>query len=115
MANSNKSASRKRLPPAMTPEARENQLISLAMDRAEEKLLEGTASNQLICHFLKLGTTKAQIEKELTIKKMQNLDARTEAIESAKRVEELYGKAISAMRMYQGKDPYTEDQDDGSV
>jgi len=108
MANTNKSGAKRRLPPAKTPEARENQLISLAMDLAEEKLLDGTASNQLICHYLKLGTTKAQLEQELMEKQMRNLEAKTEAIESAKRVEALYGDAINAMRLYQGQTPYEE-------
>ena len=54
----------KRLRPVLSPEARENQLISLAMDRAEEKLLNGTASSQLITHFLKLGTEKERLERE---------------------------------------------------
>lgn len=112
MANSSKKGSKRRLPPAMTPEARENRLVSLAMDLAEERLLDGTASNQLIVHYLKLGTTKEQMEKEMMEKKMQNLDARTEAIESAKRVEELYGKAISAMQLYSGQQSYGDEYEE---
>ncbi|MBO7451261.1 MAG: hypothetical protein J6U54_12935 [Clostridiales bacterium] len=95
----------------MTPEARENRLVSLAMDLAEERLLDGTASNQLIVHYLKLGTTKEQMEKEMMEKQMRNLDAKTEAIESAKRVEELYEKAINAMRLYSGQKSYEEIDD----
>lgn len=108
MANSSKQSNKRRLPPAMTPEARENRLVSLAMDLAEERLLDGTASNQLIVHYLKLGTTKEQMEKEMMEKQMRNLDAKTEAIESAKRVEELYEKAINAMRLYSGQKSYEE-------
>lgn len=111
MANSNKQSNKRRLPPAMTPEARENRLVSLAMDLAEERLLDGTASNQLIVHYLKLGTTKEQMEKEMMEKQMRNLDAKTEAIESAKRVEELYEKAINAMRLYSGQKSYEEIDD----
>lgn len=111
MANSNKQSGKRRLPPAMTPEARENRLVSLAMDLAEERLLDGTASNQLIVHYLKLGTTKEQMEKEMMEKQMRNLDAKTEAIESAKRVEELYEKAINAMRLYSGQKSYEEFDD----
>lgn len=108
MANSSKQSNKRHLPPAMTPEARENRLVSLAMDLAEERLLDGTASNQLIVHYLKLGTTKEQMEKEMMEKQMRNLDAKTEAIESAKRVEELYEKAINAMRLYSGQKSYEE-------
>lgn len=108
MASSSKQSNKRRLPPAMTPEARENRLVSLAMDLAEERLLDGTASNQLIVHYLKLGTTKEQMEKEMMEKQMRNLDAKTEAIESAKRVEELYEKAINAMRLYSGQKSYEE-------
>lgn len=93
-----------RRPPARSKEGRENQLISLAMDAAEKQMLEGTASSQIICHFLKLGTTNAELEKEKLIHENELLRAKTEAIESAKRVEELYEKAINAMKMYGGHD-----------
>ena len=53
--------------PALTPEARENQLISLAVDLAEKQLQEGTASSQVITHYLKLGSTKERIEKEVSV------------------------------------------------
>lgn len=112
MANTSKSGAKRRRPPAKTPEARENQLIALAMDLAEEKMLDGTASNTLIVHYLKLGTTKERLEKELIEKQMHKLDAQTEAIESSKRVEEMYSKALDAMRMYSGQRPYNEDYDE---
>lgn len=103
MAEAKKTPAKRRRPPAKTPEARENQMISMAMDLAEQKLMDGTASNQLICHFLKLGSTKERLEKDMMEKQMRNLDAKTEAIESAKRVEELYSEAISAFRLYNGQ------------
>lgn len=112
MATTPKDGARRRRPPAKTPEARENQLIALAMDLAEEKMLDGTASNTLIVHYLKLGSTKDRIEKELMEKRMKKLDAETEAIESSKRVEEMYTKALDAMRMYSGQRPYNEDSED---
>ncbi len=93
------SAQKKRRP-ALTPEARENQLISRAVDLAEEQLLNGTASSQVITHYLKLGTTKAKIEKEILEKQKELLEAKTEAIRSAQRVEELYENALNAMRSY---------------
>lgn len=110
MAEAKGTPAKRRLPPAKTPEAQENRMISMAMDLAEKKLQDGTASNQLICHFLKLGSTKEKLEKEMLEKQMRNLDAKTEAIESSKRVEELYSEAISAFRRYNG---YEEEEGDG--
>lgn len=88
--------------PALTPEARENQLISLAVDLAEKQLLEGTASSQVITHYLKLGSTKEKIEKEILEKQKELISAKTEALQAAKRVDELYAEAIDAMRLYSG-------------
>ena len=88
--------------PATTPEARENQLISLATNLAEQQLREGTASSQVITHYLKLGSTKNQLELEKLKRENELLRAKTESIESAKRVEELYSKAIDAIKLYSG-------------
>lgn len=88
--------------PAKTPEARENQLISLAIDRAEEQLINGTASSQVIVHFLKLGTTKAMLEKEKLEEENKLLRAKTEQIEQMKENKELYENAIKAMSIYSG-------------
>lgn len=88
--------------PAFNPEARENQLISLAVDLAEKQLREGTASSQVITHYLKLGSTKERIEKEILKQQAELISAKTEALKSAKRVEELYADAISAMKRYSG-------------
>ena len=88
--------------PALTPESRENQMISLAVDLAEQQLLDGTASSQVITHFLKLGTTKAQLEKERIAHENKLLEAKTEALQSTKRVEELYSNALKAMQNYSG-------------
>ena len=93
----------RRRPPATSVEARENQLISLAVDLAERQLSEGTASSQVITHYLKLGTTKERLEKEKLEKENELLKAKTEAIQSAKRVEELYKDALNAMRSYSGQ------------
>lgn len=89
--------------PALTPEARENQLISLAVDLAEKQLQEGTASSQVITHYLKLGSTKERIEKEILEKQKELISAKTEALQSTKRMEELYAEAIKAMRNYGGQ------------
>lgn len=89
--------------PAMTPEARENQLISLAVNLAEKQLREGTASSQVITHYLKLGSTKERMEKEMMAEQIKLLTAKTEALQSAKHVEELYKEAIDAFRIYNGQ------------
>ena len=73
----------KQMRPALTPEARENQLISLAVDLAEQQLREGTASSQVITHYLKLGSTKERIEKEILEKQKELISAKTEALQSA--------------------------------
>lgn len=89
-------------PPATTPEARENQVIAMAYDLAEKQIREGTASSQVISHFLKLGSTKERLEKEILEKQKDLLSAKTDAIQSAKRVEELYTNALNSMRRYSG-------------
>lgn len=93
----------KKMRPALTPEARENQLISLAVDLAEQQLRDGTASSQVITHYLKLGSTKERIEKEILEKQKELIEAKTQNLHSAARVEELYSKALTAMRTYAGQ------------
>ena len=97
-----KQNSQRKRPPATTPEGRENQLISLAMDLVEKRLLAGTASSQETTHFLKLGSTKERLEKDILEKQKDLITAKTESIQSAKRVEELYVNALNAMRRYSG-------------
>ncbi len=95
---------KKRRAPALTPEARENQLIAEAIDLAERQMLEGTASSAVICHYLKLGSTKAKLENEKLQEENKLLRAKTEALESQKNVEQLYKDAIAAMSEYRGVD-----------
>lgn len=102
----------KKMRPATTPEARENQLIALAVDLAEKQLLEGTASSQVITHYLKLGSTKERIEREILEKQKALIEAKTESLQSAKRIEELYTNAINAMKNYSGQNDSSEDEDD---
>lgn len=92
--------------PATTPEARENQLVSLAVDLVERQLRDGSASSQVITHYLKMGSMKERLERERLEEENKLLRAKTESIESGKRVEELYENAISAMRTYQGGGSY---------
>ena len=102
--NVSASDSSKKIRPALTPEARENQLIALAVDLVEQRLLDGTASSQETTHFLKLGSMKNRLEMEKLKEENKLLQAKTESIQSAKRVEELYAEAINAMRRYSGND-----------
>ena len=97
-------------PPALDPESRENQLISLATNLAEQKLRDGSASNQVILHYLKLGSTKERLEKEKLEVEAELLKAKKEAIESQERSEKLYADAIVAIRHYSGnyEDEYDE-------
>ena len=92
----------KKRPPATTPEGRENQMISLAMDVAEKRMRNGTATAQEVVHFLKLGSVNTKYEREILKKQKELLEAKTEAYQSAKRVEELYSNAINAFRNYSG-------------
>ena len=102
----------KKIRPALTPEARENQLISLAIDLVEKRLIEGTASSQETTHFLKLASSKARLEKEILEKQKDLISAKTENLKQAQRIEELYTHAISAMRKYSGQGDSDDDYQD---
>ena len=92
----------KKTRPALTPEGRENQLISLAIDLVEKQLREGTASSQVITHYLKLGSTREALEQGRLQQENELLKAKVEQLASAKKVEELYAAALEAMRSYAG-------------
>lgn len=108
MAKVKTDSTRKSRPP-LTPEGQENLMISLAMDLAEQQLRDGTASSQLITEFVKRGSTKARLEKEMMEEQRELMKAKREALESAQRVESLYADAIKAMRHYGGHDSQDED------
>ena len=94
---------------AMSPEARENQMISLAVDVAEQQMLKGTASSQVITHFLKLGSRKEQLEREKLENENELLRTRIKALESSEKSEEMYAKVLKAIKEYSGR----EDIDNG--
>ena len=96
--------------PGLTPESRENQMIALAVDLAERQLQEGTASSQVITHFLKLGTSKAELEREKLARENELLRAKTESLQSTQRIEELYAEAIKAMQRYNGNGSNDEEE-----
>lgn len=108
---SQESHSKRKQRPAANPEDRENQLIALAVDLAEKQLLEGTASSQVISHFLKMGSTKERLEKEMMEEQKKLLEAKTEAIQSQQQMEDLYRNALKAMQKYKGEDG-EDDEDD---
>lgn len=108
----NSGSTRPPMRPALTPEARENQMISLAVDLAEQQLRDGTASSQVITHYLKLATAKERVEREILEKQKELISAKTEALQSAKRIEALYTDAIKAMRSYNGHGDDIEDDED---
>lgn len=100
-----------RRPPATTPEARENQLITAAMDLAEKQIREGTASAQVITHFIKLASSREKLEQERLAYENELTKAKIENLAAAERVEELYKKALGAMSAYQGREPMEESDD----
>ena len=101
--------SKPRHKPATTPEGRENQLVSAAIDLAEDQIREGTASSQVITHFLKLGSTREKLEQQRLEHENELTRVRIEALEGQKRVEELYMEALQAMRSYSGDVVYEQD------
>ena len=107
-----KSDSSSPIRPALTPEARENQLINLAVDRAEQMLRDGTASSQVITHFLKLATVREKLEREKLEEENKLLKAKTKAYESAEEIKTLYSEALKAMRNYSGQGDMDDDDQD---
>lgn len=87
--------------PATTPEQQENRLIAAAVDLAAKQLEEGTASAQVITHFLKLGSSREKLEQEQLSRRNELLQAQREALEAAGRIEELIGAAVTAFKSYQ--------------
>lgn len=98
--------------PAMTPEAREDQLVSLAVNLAEKQLREGTASSQVISHFLKIGSTKERIEREILEEQKELIVAKTDALKADKVREQQYLEVIKAMKRYSGSEVDEDDEDE---
>ena len=99
--------------PATTDEGRESQLITAAIDLAERQIADGTASSQVITHYLKLGSTRERLEQERLKNENRLLESKVEMMASARRVEELYEQALNAMRSYAGELPqHSRDEED---
>lgn len=99
---SNESSGKRRVPPATSPERQENRCIALAMDLAEKQLRDGTASAQVIAHFVRQGSMEERLKKQILEQQKDLMAAKTEALQSAKRIEDLYANALNAMRRYSG-------------
>lgn len=98
--------------PATTAEGREDQLISLAFDLAEKRLLDGSASAQETTHFLKAGSRRARLEEQRLQNENLLLSAKVGQIEASERVDKLYEQALGAMRQYTGQpDPDPDEED----
>lgn len=100
----------KSLPPTLTVEGRENQLIAAAYDLAEKRILEGTASSQELTYFLKAGSSKMKYELEHLREENKLLRAKTESLQAQRSNEELLSKALKALRGYRGEDEGEEDE-----
>lgn len=111
MARKVSSENTRKIRPALTPEARENQMIALAIDLAEQQLIDGTASSQVITHFLKLATVKEKLNNEKLEEENKLLRAKTEAIKAQQNTQEMYLAAIEAMKMYTGNAEKYDDPD----
>lgn len=105
----NKTTRRK---PATTPEARENEMVNAAMELAEKQIRDGTASSQVVTHFLKLGSTREQLEQQRLAHENELTRVKIESLEAQARIEELYVEAINAMRTYAGDSQPIEEQDE---
>ena len=100
----------KKIRPAISPEARESQMISLAVDLAEQQLLDGTASAQVITHYLKLGTVKEKLEREKLEEENKLLREKTKTLQSMQNMEKLYKDVMDAVKKYSGH-PVEEDEE----
>ncbi len=109
MAKRNSAPNSYRQRPAIDPDNRENQLIALAMDVAEQKMRDGTASPQLLSHFLKLGSSRNRYEVRKLQREIDLLEAKKESLESAQRVEAMYAEAMAAFKSYSGDEEVVED------
>lgn len=103
MAKKKEAKVSRKQPPASTPEGREKQMIALAVDLAEKQLRDGTASPSVITHYLKLGSIREQLERDMLKQKTSLVSAQINSLESAQHIEELYSQAIQAMREYSGQ------------
>lgn len=90
----------KALRPATNPEAREQQLVNLAVSLAEKQLMDGTASPSVIGHFLKIASRREVLEREILEKQSKLIEAKAQTINKDREAEDLAKAAIEAMKNY---------------
>lgn len=115
MARSKKQSpesNKRKTAPASTPEGRQAQIVAAAVDLAEQRILDGTASNQLLLHYIKIADPMRKIEEEILEKQKELIVAKTENLASQKKMEELYSEAIKAMTRYSGGPVTPEEYDE---
>lgn len=100
-----------RIRPSITDEAMESKLIALAYNEVERRILDHTATSQELVHFLRLGSSKERIEKEILERQKDMIEAKTELMRATKNTEELYENAIRAMQIYGGGGEAPTDED----
>ncbi len=93
----------RKMRPASTPEAREEQMICLADQLAEQKLRDGTASSQLIVHYLKLGSSSERLDRDIRLKEKELIDEKIKSMRALQNSDKLFNDAINAMRQYSGQ------------
>jgi hypothetical protein len=113
MARNRSSENGRRRSPARTPEAREDELAAAAYDLAEDQINSGTASSQVITHFLKAGSRRERMEQMRMEHEIELMKVKKEQLEGQKRVEELYAEALQAMRSYSGLGPPPDELEEG--
>lgn len=106
----NKSNGSLRIRPALTPEGQEAQCISMAMDLAMQRLADGTASSQILAHFLKLGSSREKLEQERLANENLLTKAKTESIKSSEETSKRYAEAIEAMKKYSGNSTFGDEE-----
>lgn len=106
-----KESGKERKKPARTPKQRENQIINLVMDVVEQKIIDGTASSQILCHFLKLATEKERLENDKLRGELELAKARVRQIDMQEDLKSLYEGAVSAMRGYRSTNENDEEQE----
>ena len=104
--------SRSRHRPASTPQGRESQMVSLAEKLAERQLRDGSASAQVITHYLKLSSSREQLEQQRLAGEIELQKAKVDSISSQQRIEEMYSEAMKAFRGYQGRSRSDEEDSD---
>ena len=114
MKKSDKSTAKKHEAPALTLETRENQLVALAMNLAEERLRDGKATSQEIVYFLKAGAPDEKLKRQLLEAQAELAQAKAAAIKAEKQNAELFAEAIAAFKDYSGE-TYEESEPDQVV